>query len=341
MQQKLIIILALALTACTSSIRHKKDQAQPVAVQVQVVGTQTAALMSHYVGTVEAVQSVPLSLQTAGRVEELCCRNGDRVSRGQVLLRVDATQATNALRSAQAALRQAQDGYDRVKRVHDQGAVTDQQMVEIESRLAQAQALCDAAQRQVNECALTAPFDGVVSGLDTKEGQTVVPGIRLMNLLDITAYSVRFTVPESEISHLAIGQKGQVDCPAADRVLDCRVADKGLEANRLAHTYEVKADIQGGQDVLRPGMVCKVRMQNRTASATTSAIVIPAHCVHLLQQGPSVWIVRNGQAARVQIQTGGYQADGIIVKDGLQCGDTLVVDGYQKLYKDCKVICNW
>ena len=334
MQKELILILAVVLAACSSPITHKPSQVAPIAVQMQVVGGQTATFVSHYVGAVEAVHATPLSMQTGGRVLEIRCKNGERVRKGQLLARVDNTQALNALRSAEAALRQAQDGYDRVKQVHSQGAVTDQQMVEIESRLAQAKALCDAARKQVNECDLTAPCEGLVSGLDLQVGQMLVPGLRVLSILDVSAFSVRFTVPETEISQLTLGQKGQVECPAADTTLVCTVSDKGLEANRLSHTYEVTADIHGGRDILRPGMVCKVLITHYPSQGTNE-IIIPAHCVHLMKQGPSVWVARDGHAERLLIQTGGYQADGVVATGGLQCGDTLITDGYQKLYQGC------
>ena len=61
-------------------------------------------------------------------------------------------------------------------------------------------------------------------------------------------------------------------------------------------------------------------------------------CVLLKQEGPTVWVIENGKAVRREITTGGYQADGVRVTSGLNAGDTLIVEGYQKLYKDCNVI---
>ena len=343
MQKELTYILCglftLGLGACSSPAKRKAE-VPPLAVRTLVVGaSQEQAVSSRYVGTIEAIHEAPLSMQTPGRVLAVNCQDGSRVRKGQTLLSIDNTQAVNALRSAEAALRQAQDGYDRVKQVHEKGAVTDQQMVEIESKLSQAKALHDAAQRQVNECELKAPFDGVVSGLDIQIGQTTIPGVRLLTLLDVSAYAVRFTVPEAEISALEVGQKGQMECVAVDSVLPCRITEKGLQANALAHTYEVKAAITGGRDILRPGMVCKVQITNATANANANApIIIPAKCILLKPEGHTVWLKENGKAVRRSITLGGYQANGVLVTAGLQPGDSLITDGYQKLYNDCHVI---
>ena len=195
----------------------------------------------------------------------------------------------------------------------------------------------DAAKRQVEECELNAPCDGVVSGLDIQVGQTVVPGVTLLKLLDVSSYAVRFTVPEAEIGVLSIGQKGELECAAVDTVLPCRVMEKGLQANQLAHTYEVKAAVTGGQDILRPGMVCKVQIAATKASAN-APIIIPAKCVLLKPDGATVWVKENGKAVRRKVTVGGYLAEGVLVLDGLQIGDSLITDGYQKLYNDCKVM---
>ena len=344
MQKELILIFSFAaLVACTSPAKQKVTDVQPICVSTLVLGeSRTAEPLNanRYVGTIEAAHTTSVSMQTPGRVLKVYCREGDRVRRNQILLRIDNTQALNALHSAEATLRQAQDGYDRVKKVHAQGAVTDQQMVEIESRLAQAKSLRDAAQRQVSECELRAPADGVVSQLDIAEGQTVVPGVRLMTLLDPSAYVVSFSVPETEINTVSIGQEGEVECVALDSILPCKITDLGLQANPLAHTYTVKADIRGGRDCLRHGMVGKVLLTPNPLTVNSSPLIIPSHCVHLMQRGPAVWRVKNGHADRVLIQVNGYRADGVLVSDGLQPGDTLITDGYQKLYQGAPLTLN-
>lgn len=330
------------LSGCSSPIKHKAE-VPPISVRTMVIGAQEDAVAyTRYIGSVEAIQETPLSLQSAGRVTEVNVQEGSAVSSGQVLLRIDNTQAVNALRSAEAAWCQAEDGYTRAQQVYAKGAITEQQMVEIESKRTQAQALYEVAKRQVEECELKAPCKGVVSGLDIQIGQTIVPGVQLMKLLDLSAYAVRFTVPEGEISSLSIGQKGTVECTTMDTVLTCTITDKGIQANPLAHTYDVKARITGGQKILRPGMVCKVKMSSEysVGSSERSAIIIPAQCILLKPEGPTVWVKENGEAVRRAVTVGGYQAEGVLITTGLQAGDSLITEGYQKLYMGCKVICD-
>ncbi len=334
-------VIAFCLLLFFSCVNKGEQSAAvpPVPIHVQVVTAGAPSPFSRYVGTVEAVREIPLSSQMAGRVLSVDVKDGERVKKGQVLLTVDSTQAVNAVRSAKATYRQAKDGYERAKQVYSKGAVTDQKMVEIESQYTQARSLYDAACQQLSECTLRAPQDGVLSGLDIQPGQSVVPAVRLGSILDISAYNVHFTVPETEISTIAIGQSGTMECAAVGASFPIQVTEKSMKANPVAHTYTVTARV--GEDSTRqlmPGMVAKCQLHSVEDKASQSGeMVIPARCVLLTKHGATVWVAENGVAQRRTIVIDRYQAEGIAVTDGLRVGDTLIIDGYQKLYNGCAV----
>lgn len=328
-----ITTLALCLSAC-AKVADKQNEQQAMPVRTVVVAPQTGTAVSRYVGSIEPANETPLSSQTPGRVVSVEVKNGQRVRKGQTILQIDETQARNAFETAEASLKQAQDGYDRVRKVHGKGVVSDQKMVEIESQYAQAKSLYAAAKRHLDECTLIAPCDGVVSGLNISQGQNIVPDVTVCKLLDVSGFSVRFTVPEAEI--VALQERGEVECAALDTVLPIVVTEKGVAANALTHTYDVKAKIQGGTNILRTGMVAIVRLH----SSSAEAVIIPAKCILLKPEGPTVWLKKGNKAVRREITVGGYEADGVRVLSGLQPGDTLITDGYQKLYNNCTIIEN-
>ena len=333
--------MALCLIGCGRAERNQRALA-PIKVQTMVVAPQSESATSRYVGTIEPVHETPLSMQSAGRVEKVAVKNGQRVRKGQLIIAIDNTQALNAVNGAEAALKHAQDGYERVSKVHEKGVVSDQKMVEVESQWQQAKSLYAAAKKQLNECQLTAPCDGVISGLKVEQGQTVVPGAVLCAILDVTGFNVRFTVPEAEINGITKQKKsGEVECAAIDSVFPITVTQANVTANPVTHTYDVLARVQGGTDVLRSGMVGKIKLRVESLEFREKGIVIPARCVLLKPEGYTVWVKEQDRAVRKSVTVDGYQADGVRVKSGLQPGDTLIIDGYQKLYKNCKVICDW
>ena len=340
-----LLLVALCLTACGHRENAQREQA-PLKVKTMVLSPSEGGMTSRYVGTIEPIRETPLSLQSVGRVVSISAKNGQRVKKGQTLMAIDNTQAMNALQTAEASLKHAQDGYDRVSKVHSKGVVSDQKMVEIESQLAQAKSLYEAAKQQLAECTLTAPCDGLVDGLNIEIGQTIIPGTKICSLLDVTAFNVRFTVPEAEINGLESSRKkieGTVECAAIDTILPIAITEKGVTANPLTHTYDVVAAVRGGAGLLKTGMVGKVLLNPQAEilhpKSETLNIIIPASCVLMKPEGPTVWILSNGEAERSPITLDGYQADGVRVSSGLQAGDTLIVEGYQKLYKGCKISC--
>ena len=328
----------LLFTACG----HKQEQKttlRPIPVRVQVVTAGVTSSPSRYVGTVEAVRETPLSLQTGGRVLSVHVKDGERVKKDQILLCVDSTQALNAVRSTQAVYEQAKDGYERAKQVYEKGAVTDQKMVEIESQYTQARSLYDAALQQLSECTLRAPQEGVISNWKLQPGQSVLPAMRIGVILDLSAYNVLFSVSETEIGSVTIGQRGEMDCAAVNTSYAIQVTEKSMKADPVTHTYNVTARVCGATDSrLMPGMVAKCRLDgNNKVQQTHNEIVIPNRCVLLTKNGPTVWVAQKGKAERRAITIARYKAEGIEVTEGLHAGDTLIIDGYQKLYNGCNL----
>ena len=185
-----------------------------------------------------------------------------------------------------------------------------------------------------------------MDGLNIEIGQTIIPGTKVCSILDVTAFNVRFTVPEAEINGIEKNHRsmeGTVECGAIDTVLPIVITEKGVTANPLTHTYDVVAAVRGGADLLKTGMVGKVILEKseilNPKSENPSSLIIPASCILLMPDGPTVWVLSNGEAERRPITLDGYQANGVRVASGLQAGDTLIVEGYQKLYKGCKISC--
>ena len=345
----LLFILSTFLS-CGRKAAKLAQTVAPIPVQVLVVGEQTSVAQHTYVGTIEEERRVPLSVETGGQVLEVACRMGERVQKGEVLLCVDSASAIDAREAARATLRQAEDAYRRVTEVHGAGGVTEQQLIEVETKLAQARSMAAMAERRVENCVLRSPSDGVVGEVHVAEGQILSPMTPAMTLYIVDRLYVIFSVPESEVAEIAVGDMGSMEVPAIEQgaklVPTCResqepstsfpvrVVEKGMKANALSHAYPVRAEVLK-KGLLLPGMVGKVRMQGQQSEG----VVIPAACVQVTTEGKSVWVVQeDSTAVRRLIQIGQYVPNGVLVTDGLQTGDRVVTDGFQKLYKGAKII---
>jgi len=199
-----LAISLIALCGCTNKSQPAGNEL-PVNVRTDTLSGSYLTNTLSYVGVIEENSSVALSFSTMGTIEKIYVSEGDFVNRGQLLARLDPTSAQSMLNAAEAALRQAQDGYSRLKSVHDEGSLSEIRMVDIETKLQQAQSSFDIAKNNMENCSLHAPASGVIGKKMAQAGENTIIGKTVLTLLDISSVKAVFSVPESEISSIPAG----------------------------------------------------------------------------------------------------------------------------------------
>ncbi len=332
----MVVLCGLLLpTSCARWQKKEADTTPPlVNVRISIVDASSSQVTRTYVGEVEENSSLSLSFATAGTVEQVYVREGDQVRKGDLLASVDKQKAHNAHDAAKAALAQAEDGYKRLKQVYDQGSIAEVKWVEMQTNLEKARSMEAIARKQLNDCDLYAPCDGIIGSCNAKIGANLLPGQSAMTLLDVTRVQVVFTVPENEIASIALGDQGSIEVPALNnQTFTGKIGDRSLSANRMAHTYKVKIALDNNRRQLLPGMVCKVHL----VQPDTDGFVVDGKAVQTRPDGLGVWCVSQGRAVRRMVEAGQFVANGVLITDGLTQGDTLIVEGQQKLYEGAVV----
>lgn len=323
-----MLCVFLLLTGC----KEKKTSRilQPVPVEVMVIGEEGEAGAQNYVGTIEAASASVLSFPVAGNITKVYVREGQKVAEGSLLAEVNDASFKQAYSAAQATLRQAQDGYDRLKLLHDKGSISEVQWVEMETKLAQAVSSEAIAKRNLENCKLRAPYSGVIGKVNAEEGMNVLPGNTVLTLLQTHGMQVNIPIPENVISSVTVGQPVRISVSALnDRIYEGKVGSKGVIANALSHNYEVLVPLKNSDGALMPGMVCNAWLPS---SDTTQLIVVPNRVVKIDHTGEHyVWLASGGKAVRRTVITGGLAQRGIIIAEGLNPGDSVIVNGEQKV----------
>ena len=323
MKRILLLLSVLALAACGH--RVKPVHSDPVTVKVAPVAAETTHVMASYVGKAEAVGSTIITAPYAGALVDISVKQGQSVKKGQVLARVYSEQVKAAFDMARASLTQAQDGFERIQKLKEGGAVADVKVIEIETQLAQARAAQTAARQTLEEGTLKAPFDGVVGEVYAHKGIRVDVLQPLVQLLDRSGTYARFAVPETEILQLTPGMAVEIEVPALEKTFQATLETKGVVGHSLSHAYDCLARV--ADKSLLPGMVCKVRV----LMPSSTHILCPASSVRTGAEGRYVWCVEQGIAVRKDIVIGGYSGRNIIVESGLREGDLLIVEGARKV----------
>lgn len=347
------LMLAALIAAGSCQKNPKKENAtsgNAVKVKTETVSSSAAENWLNYTGTVEEMSGTTLSFAGAGTVRRLAVGEGQSVSKGQLIGEIDATASSNAAAMAKAAtaqardaLSQAQDAYRRMKLLHDSGSLPAIKWVEVETRLSQAEQMVrqaeaseQIARKAQADTRLYAPFDGYIAAKLAGTGQNVMPGIPIVKLVDIDRVKIKLPVPESEIGRIAIGDvvRFTVSSVGSEEFMG-KIAEKGVAADPLSRSYEVKVVADNPSHRLLPGMVCDVSVVSPGRAASAS---LPANIVQIdTDNCPFVWTLSGGKAKKTMIKVGGYAGDRILVSSGLRAGDKVIVEGQQKVSNGMKV----
>lgn len=330
----LFVPLSFLLIGCVEKTDNNKVYDPVIPVEISVVEANDESNVRNYVGTLQSEVKLSLSFPLGGTITGIYVHNGQKVKKGAIIAKVDETTAKSLHDAALASLNQAEDGYERLKQVHEEGGISDVRWVQMETDLEKARQTEISTRKHLEDCTIYAPQDGIISMPERVVGENMIPSSTFCYLIDMDNLVVEFSVSEKEVGMINIGDKATAEVLALNNIeKEVTIIDKAIVSNPFGHTYTVKAKINlDGQEPL-PGMVVKVNL----TSTVKSGIVVPASCVRTVANGIAVWKVKNGKSYRSMIEVGDYVKNGVLVTKGLEYGDTIVTVGYQKLYNGARV----
>ena len=322
---------ALCCLALTTGCKQQKVQeSQPVKVTVMKATPAALNCEQEFSGTVEESSGSTLSFPVAGTVQQVRVSAGQRVAKGELIAVLDEATLRNAHEATAALLAQAEDAYQRMKQLHDAGSLPEIQWVEVQSKLRQAQSAEAISKKNLADGKLYAPFSGVISEKNIEVGHNVMPGQPVVRLVTINQVKVCVSVPETEISQIDMGSVVTVCVSALNgKTFSGKIIEKGITANPLSRSYEVKALIENGSGELMPGMLCTMGIGSEEAD---TAITLPASVIQTDEQNHTfVWVNAGGKARKKMVQTAMLTRDGIVIQSGISAGDEVIVEGQQKV----------
>lgn len=339
MNRKAAILVTILLAASCGGrdalLRRKQTAPEPVTVKVMTAVKSAAGVSAGFVGTVQSDLDATLRSPADGTVKQLSAREGRPVKKGQVLAVIESETLKSAWRAAKASLDQAEDGWKRVSMVHEGGAVTEVEYMNVKAKVEQARATEAAARSALEKCTVKAPFDGVVEKVWTSRNLELIPGEPLVSIVNLGALSVDFSIPESELHKYHEGDAAVVSVPALGIEIDAVLQSKGITASALSRSYDCTVSLASRPEGLMPGMVCKVILGT---DRQDSAIVIPTSAVMTDMEGRYVWTVdESGTVGKKHIRVGGYSYSGISVTGGIEDGEMVIIEGRRKVSSGMKV----
>jgi membrane fusion protein, multidrug efflux system len=335
----------------------KTDTAAGKAEKAKLVILATIAPESftHYIDLQGKIESQNISYiaprnGTGGVVKAVYVKRGDKVKKGQLLLKLDDAIARQSLiasnqglETIKTQLAYAQNLYQRQKNLWDQNIGTEIQLINaknnvqnLENQLKSAQEQMKITNEQLSFTNIVSDVDGTAEIVNIRVGevftgvQGTAPQISIVNNSNLKATA---QIPENYLGKVDVGSKVKISLPDINKTIDATVTVAGKSIDPINRSFFIEAKIPFDKD-LRPNQIALVRIQDYNINNT---ITVPVNTVQSDEKGKFVMtaVKENGKtvARKKPVVIGQFYGDKMEIKSGLQTGDVVVTDGYQSLYE--------
>lgn len=327
-------------------------------VRVVAARLQDLDIYLRGLGTVTALNTVTVRSRVQGELLEVLFKEGEQVKAGTLLALIDPRPYEVALNQAIGTQQQNVSQYENAKRdlqryqtLRKQDSIAPQLLDtqaalvrKFEGQIKSDQATVDNARLQLSYTRITAPISGKL-GLRRVDAGNLVNANDPLGLVVITEtqpISVVFTLPENDLpavrQPMLAGEKLEVD--AYDRSDTKRLARGTLmsidnQIDITTGTVKLKAEFKNDDDALFPNQFVNVRMKVRTIK---DALTIPAGAIQQGNRGAFVYVVEPDGTASVRVvKVGDRTAESLVILEGIQAGERVVLEGTDRLREGAKV----
>ncbi|WP_439840836.1 efflux RND transporter periplasmic adaptor subunit [Aeromonas veronii] len=300
------------------------------------------------IGFIEPNQGVTLSTELAGTIDAITFESGKPVKADQLLLSLDSTVERANLRASQAKLPAAKAKFDRFQNLYKTSSISKEQLDEAEAAYRSLEADIESLKATIARREVRAPFSGVVGLRNVFLGQYLQPGTDIVRLEDTSVMRLRFTVPQTDISKIKLGQTIKINVDAYPQTqFDGHITAIEPAVNFQSGLIQVQADIPNNDGQLRSGMFARASIILPTVK---DQIVIPQSAISFTLYGQNVYVLKEGEetdkkgnkvkvlrAKQVVVKAGERRGNDVHVLSGIQAGDQIVLSGQVRLSNDTKV----
>jgi membrane fusion protein, multidrug efflux system len=354
----IVIAIALLVTICVFAFGIKALQIGKMMSTPQTMPPTTVSSVSvkeedwaprlTAVGSVSAVQGAVVSAELAGVVSEINFENGGEAKKGEVLMKLDASQEEALLRSAEAEAQLAQTDLERSRDLAMKKVVSSAELDSAQSKFRRLNAVVDQVRSSIAKKTLIAPFDGQLGIRQVNVGQMINAGQQVVPLTSLDPVFADFALPQQYLGQLTPGLEVHVTTDAIPgRVFNGKLTAINSMVDSSTRNITLQATLDNSDHALRPGMFAKAEVM---LPEKHKALVVPGSAISYAPFGDSVFVIekkkdektgKESQVIRQQfVRVGEARGDLVAITQGLKAGETIVSTGVFKLRNGMTVTIN-
>jgi RND family efflux transporter MFP subunit len=338
-----VLLLGAVLVGCGEAEEPVASDPEPVSVTTATVEATSVTELSRYSGTLQGTRRVPLSTKMMGTVTQLDVEEGDRVEKGEVLIRVRSQnvqaqkrQVQARLQEAKAALANAKTNFERIRALYEKDSATEKEFDDAQTGYERAKARVEALEGQMDEiedtltyATVTSPIDGYVVEKRSEEGALAAPGRPLLVVETMDDMKAVVQVPAADINRFSVNDSVTVEVGAAgDQRRTGVVTQVNPAGNYASRQFSVQVRLsRDNTSTLKSGMYAQVLLPTDEATAVT----VPEGALVERGQLTGLYTVQDGEVLLRWVRIGKHYGDRVEVLSGLAEGETYVTDGTQRL----------
>lgn len=285
--------------------------------------------------TLEALREIEVYAKTTGIIEKLLVEEGYDVRAGDTLVVLDDREANLNLRKAEISYREAQNALNRAKEMSSQDLISQEEYETTQLASESAKTGLEEARLAYEYTRVIAPIAGTITERFIELGDMITQSKILFQLADFNPLRARIFIPERELPRLVIGQGVLLNVESAPgREFPAVVQLISSVIDPSSGTFKVTIEVKSAGDRLRPGMFASARI---IVDRHLNTKVVPAEAVLYEGKQRYVYVVRDGAAARVDLEAGFTDQGSLEVIGSIEEGEKVVVAGQNNLASGTKV----
>ncbi|WP_020596763.1 efflux RND transporter periplasmic adaptor subunit [Spirosoma panaciterrae] len=327
------------LTAKIKSLESELAKLEPkkaeeTRVKEVAVSPIAASTFRHFVelqGTIDAKNNVQVSPKSGGVVTAVYVKEGDYVKAGQAIAKVDDQLLRESIAELKTQLTLANTMYEKQANLWKQQIGTEMQYLQAKTNKESLERRLSTLNAQLSQSTVTSPISGVVDQVAVKIGQSAMPGVGLVRVVNLSQLKAVAKVSDTYSGSVRKGDPVQIDFPDLDKKLNSTISFVATTVDPATRTFTIEAPLPS-DNALKPNMLARIKINDKTQA---KAIVINQNLIQDTEKGQLVYVAVDEGGKKVAkaktVKTGQSYGGQIEVTQGLQAGDQIVTAGYQDL----------
>jgi RND family efflux transporter MFP subunit len=331
----LVLVLAVTLASCSRKKNNQVEGKKLPLVKTTTIQGQYFEEMYSIVGIVKPFESAKISSEEGGLITVLSKDKGDRVGRGEVVVRLkkDVDEATYMQALSQYEL--AKENFERTERLYLDAVATEQQYTTSKLQMDIASKSVELYKVRLSKGYVISPISGIVDAKLMNRGEMTSPGAPILSIVNVSKVKISCGIPERYVTQISKGETVKITFDVLpDEEFKGLISYVSPTINATSRTFEIEVVLDNSDRKLKPEMSANITFTNLKVD---NAVVLPQD--YIIDNGDErfVFVLEGDIAKKKIIKVGGRSDNKVLIEEGLNIGETLINVGFQGLNDGDKV----